>query len=103
MDTKSLHAHNEDSDQTAQMHVTAQVSACFDWFYLLLFHIRPYYRTHPYKRIVKPSDYSLCAFCLILLYKCICCGLVGWGITSYIWHSMDVRAEWPPFSALPSK
>ena len=19
----------------------------------------------------------------------------------YIWHSMDVRAEWPPFSALP--
>ena len=24
------------------------------------------------------------------------------GITSYIWHSTDVRAEWPPFSALPS-
>ena len=25
----------------------------------------------------------------------------GWGVTSYIWHSTDVRAEWPPFSALP--
>ena len=28
----------------------------------------------------------------------------GGGVTSYIWHSMDVRAEWPPFppfSALP--
>ena len=24
------------------------------------------------------------------------------GVTSYIWHSMDVRAEWPPFSALSS-
>ena len=22
-------------------------------------------------------------------------------VTSYIWHSTDVRAEWPPFSALP--
>ena len=21
--------------------------------------------------------------------------------TNYIWHSTDVRAEWPPFSALP--
>ena len=20
---------------------------------------------------------------------------------NFIWHSMDVRAEWPPFSALP--
>ena len=30
-------------------------------------------------------------------------GGVGGGgrITSYIGHSMDVRAEWPPFSALP--
>ena len=28
-------------------------------------------------------------------------GGVGGGVTSYIWHSMDVRAEWPPFSALP--
>ena len=30
---------------------------------------------------------------------------MGWGeggcVTSYIWHSMDVCAEWPPFSALP--
>ena len=27
----------------------------------------------------------------------------GWReVTSYIWHSMDVRAEWSPFSALPS-
>ena len=25
----------------------------------------------------------------------------GRGVTSYIWHSMDVRAEWPPFSTLP--
>ena len=24
------------------------------------------------------------------------------GVTFYIWHSMDVRAEWPPFSALPA-
>ena len=24
------------------------------------------------------------------------------GVTSYIWHSTDVVAEWPPFSALPS-
>ena len=23
------------------------------------------------------------------------------GLTSYIWQSTDVRAEWPPFSALP--
>ena len=23
------------------------------------------------------------------------------GVSSYIWHSTDVRAEWPPFSALP--
>ena len=22
-------------------------------------------------------------------------------VTSYIWHNTDVRAEWPPFSALP--
>ena len=28
-------------------------------------------------------------------------GWGGVGVTSYIWHSMDVRAEWPPFSALP--
>ena len=31
----------------------------------------------------------------------------GWGgagrggLYDYIWHSMDVRAEWPPLSALP--
>ena len=25
----------------------------------------------------------------------------GEGVTSYIWHSTDVRAEWPPFPALP--
>ena len=25
---------------------------------------------------------------------------VGW-VTSFIWHSTDVRAKWPPFSALP--
>ena len=25
----------------------------------------------------------------------------GW-VTSYIWHGMDVRAERPPFLALPS-
>ena len=27
----------------------------------------------------------------------------GWAgvVTSYIWHSMDEHAEWPPFSALP--
>ena len=30
-------------------------------------------------------------------------GEAGGGVvTSYIWHSMDVRAEWPPFSVLPS-
>ena len=29
------------------------------------------------------------------------CGGVGGGVTSYIWHSTDVRAEWSPFSALP--
>ena len=28
-------------------------------------------------------------------------GGVGVGLTSYIWHSADVRAEWPHFSALP--
>ena len=31
---------------------------------------------------------------------------LGWGgaegeINSYIWHSTDVRVEWPPFSTLP--
>ena len=26
---------------------------------------------------------------------------VGGGVTSYIWQSTDVRAEWPPFSVLP--
>ena len=27
----------------------------------------------------------------------------GWGgwVTSYIWHSTGVHAEWPPISALP--
>ena len=25
----------------------------------------------------------------------------GWRLTYNIWHSTDVRAEWPPFSALP--
>ena len=25
----------------------------------------------------------------------------GWGVASYIWHGTDVRAECPPFSALP--
>ena len=24
----------------------------------------------------------------------------GWVVTSYIWYSTDVHAEWPPFSAL---
>ena len=28
-------------------------------------------------------------------------GQGGGGVTSYIWHSTDVRGEWPPFSALP--
>ena len=28
-------------------------------------------------------------------------GWVGGGVTSYIWHSTDVHAEWRPFSALP--
>ena len=31
-----------------------------------------------------------------------CLGGGGAGITSYIWHSTDVRVEWLPFSALPS-
>ena len=26
-------------------------------------------------------------------------GWGGGGVTSHIWHSTDVRAEWPPFSA----
>ena len=26
----------------------------------------------------------------------------GGGVTSYIWYSMDVHAEWPSVSALPS-
>ena len=25
----------------------------------------------------------------------------GSGVGSYIWHSTDMRAKWPPFSALP--
>ena len=25
----------------------------------------------------------------------------GGGVTSYILHSTEMRAEWPPFSALP--
>ena len=29
-------------------------------------------------------------------------GGVGRAVTSYIWHIMDVRAKWPPFSALSS-
>ena len=29
-------------------------------------------------------------------------GAGGPRVTSYIWHSTDVRAEWPPFSAQPS-
>ena len=36
---------------------------------------------------------------------CVCGGGGGGGGGeggSYLWHSMDVRAEWPPFSALPS-
>ena len=35
---------------------------------------------------------------------CVGAGVGGAGrvnVTSYIWHSTDVRAEWPPFSALP--
>ena len=40
---------------------------------------------------------------------CVCGGGGGggrgeaeWGeVTSYIWHSTDVRVEWLPFSALP--
>ena len=28
-------------------------------------------------------------------------GVGEWGVTSYILHSMDVRAEYSPFSALP--
>ena len=32
---------------------------------------------------------------------CVCGRGGGGGVTSYIWHSTDVRAEWPPFSALP--
>ena len=31
---------------------------------------------------------------------CVCVG-GGGGVTSYIWQSTDVHAEWPPFSALP--
>ena len=43
--------------------------------------------------------------------RCSWLGGGGWGgggggrggnfLSSYIWQSMDVRAEWPPFSALP--
>ena len=32
--------------------------------------------------------------------QCVCVGGGGGGegeVTSYIWHSADVRAEWPPF------
>ena len=28
-------------------------------------------------------------------------GRGGGRVTSYMWHSTDVRAEWPPSSALP--
>ena len=47
---------------------------------------------------------------MFALCVCVCVGGGGgWGgrgeggglVTSYIWHSTDVRAEWPPFSALP--
>ena len=35
---------------------------------------------------------------------CVCVRGGGGGgegaVTSYIWHSTDGRAEWPPFSAL---
>ena len=34
-------------------------------------------------------------------WKRACSRRVGWGVTSYLWKSTDVRAEWPPFSALP--
>ena len=53
---------------------------------------------------VKVMDVTLCAG------GCVCVCVVGWGggvtsyiwhSTSYIWHSTDVRAEKPPFSALP--
>ena len=33
---------------------------------------------------------------------CVCGEGGGGVVTSYIWHSTDVRAEWPPFSTLPS-
>ena len=46
MDVKFLPANNDDSDQTAQMHVTAQVSVCFDSFYLLFNLKCPYFRTY---------------------------------------------------------
>ena len=32
---------------------------------------------------------------------CVCVWGGGGGVTSSIWHSTDVRAEWPPFLALP--
>ena len=32
---------------------------------------------------------------------CMCVCVRGGGVTFYIWHSTDVRPEWPPFSALP--
>ena len=38
------------------------------------------------------------------LGPCICSNERSYnsnGVTSYIWHSTDVRAEWPPLSALP--
>ena len=51
----------------------------------------------------------VCVFFFFFFFFFVCfffffegCG--GWGrgrLNCYIWHSADVRAEWPPFSALP--
>ena len=30
-------------------------------------------------------------------------GGLGAGVISYIWHSTDVRVEWPPFSAAAAR
>ena len=56
----------------------------------------------PYRRLLITYVDRLLAFWAQssgLVGACVCVG--GGGVTSFIWYSIDVLPEYPPFSALP--
>ena len=75
---------------------TYSLCICAVWSAPLLFAVLTVDRLSKLSRLANPA--------LWLSLGCVCVyvwGEGGRGVISYIWHFTDVRAEWPPFPALP--